>query len=232
MASPFSSFSERGNVFFILLLGIALFAALSMALVQMSDRQGQDVTPEKAKLVATRILNYAREAKTATQRLYTSGTSEADLRFAHPKLAADYGAISSIPTRQLFAPEGGGVEYTEPPSGASTNATATWEFFGNSEIPQVGTTAADLTMVLPSVNAEVCRQINMLLGYDKTAAIPTDSAGGCVYSSTAADRFAGTFKTGGNINVVGTTGFTILPAPQACVSCGGTYHYYNVLIER
>lgn len=227
-----ASGAHRGNVFFMLLLGIALFAALSMALVKMGDRQGQDVTPEKAKLIATRVVAHAREVKEAVRRLYAGGISEADLRFARPAIVDDYGDITVNPTNQLYSETGGGVHYSAPPNGASTDTDSIWEFFGNSALPQVGTDAADLTIVLPKVNEDVCHQINALLGYSVTAAIPTDSAGGCVYSATGADRFSGTFKTGGDINTMGTTGFTILPAPQACVSCGGTYHYYNVLLER
>ena len=75
----------------------------------------------------------------------------------------------------------------------------------------------------------VSRALN---GYDETATIPTDSYGDgkCIASSTASDRFIGTFSS--SPHSPGTTGLVSVPAYQACVNCQGVYSYYNVLIER
>ncbi len=223
---------QRGNVFFLILLGIAMFAMVSMAIMQ-STRGGKDITREKSRLLAETIMRYGREAKDATTRIYQKGVSEADIRFAHPKMAADYGAITDNPTNQMFADEGGGLPYTIPPADAVAAAT-NWEIYGTSAIPQVGSALADLVLVLPNVKPSICQQINALNGYAEEDAIPTDSNvdGQCIASANASDRFTGTFATGGAIHAPGTTGFLTVPAYQACVNCGGVYTYYNVLMER
>ncbi len=225
---------QAGNIFFIILLGIILFAAISGAIMQNSG--SQNIKSERAALLAQQIMRQANELKQATDRLYQNRISEADIRFAHAKMPSEYGDITDTPTRQVFADEGGGLPLVMIPPAASrlSSADGLWTFFGSSDIPQSGTSAADLVAVAPDIKEAVCRKINEALGYTYTATIPVDDSSDskCVYSATAADRFAGTFKTGGNINIVGTSGFTILPAYEACVSCSGTYHYYKVLIER
>lgn len=222
--------AQSGNVFFLLLMGIVLFAAVSMAIVQTSGG-GKDISREKSRLLAESVMRYAREAKDATGRLYRQGVSEADLRFAHPSMATDYGTITTTPENQVFDESGGGLPYAPPPFGAA-GASSNWEVYGTSAIAQVGTAEADLVLVLRNVDVKVCRQINALNGYDEAATIPTDSYGDgkCIASSTASDRFIGTFSS--SPHSPGTTGLVSIPAYQACVNCQGVYSYYNVLIER
>lgn len=223
---------QRGNVFFLILLGVALFAAVSIAVVQ-TTQGGKDISREKARLQAETIMRYAREAKDGVNRMYRNGVSEADLRFAHPKMATEYGSIATTPTNQLFADNGGGLPYTPPPSGIA--GTSNWEFYATSAIPQVGSDAADLVMVLRNLNVNICRQINALNGASETATIPTDSNGDgkCIASNAAStDRFVGTFTTGVDIHAPGTTNQVNVPAYQSCVNCGGVYSYYNVILER
>lgn len=224
---------KRGNVLFIILLGIALFAAVSAAIMSTSSG-GKNIKTERAALRAQQIMRYGEQVKKAVDQLYTNGVSEADIRFASPLLASHYGDITSNTGNQVFTDDGGGLPYTPPPAEALVTTTNTWEFFGTSNVPQVGTTAADLVIVLPDVKLAVCQKINEFIGYTDDATPPVDDAtdSKCVYSSTSADRFAGTFATGGSVNSMGTSGFTLLPAYEACVSCGSNYHYYKVLIER
>lgn len=225
---------QSGNIFFVILMGLVLFGAVSIAISRGGGNGVQNVRNERAALTAQQIARYGAELKKAVDHIYVNGNvSEADLRFAHPILGANYGDPTSVPTRQVFTEQGGGLAYTAPPPLAFRSAVSTWHFFGTSAIPRVGTDEADLVVVLPDIKEAVCRQINVLQNYAATAPIPVDDDGDgkCVYTATAADRFAGTFKTGGDINLMGTTDF-LLPAPEACVSCGGVYHYYKVLLER
>src|SRR5690606_13191983 len=141
-----------------------------------------------------------------------------------------YGDIASHPDWQVFDETGGGLACMAPPSGAQTTPS-TWEGYCTSAAPRVGLGSPEWMLVLPNVSEEVCRQINVLLGYAPDAAIPADVSPGCV-SAAPANRFnGGACATGGDINDMGTTGY-IMPAYQACVSCGSAYHYYSTLIER
>jgi len=225
--------AQNGNVFFVILLGILLFAAVSAAIVR-SGSSGVTVKTERSAQLAQQIMRYAGEVKDGVDRLYVNNkVSEVNIRFSHPRLSNTYGDVGQFTYNQVFAEEGGGVPIMDVPYNAQTTNTNNWEFFGSSDIPQVGTNAADLIIVAPYLKEAVCRKINETLGYAYTASIPVDASSDskCVMG-TNGERFIGTFSTGGNINTVGTSNFTVLPAYEACVSCSGTYHYYKVLIER
>lgn len=224
---------QRGNIFFIILMGILLFAAVSTAIVR-SGSSGVTAKTERSAQLAQQIMRYAGEVRDGVDRLYVNNkVSEANIRFSHPRLAAAYGDMSQFTYNQVFAEEGGGVPFMDVPYNAQTTNSNNWEFFSTSDIPQVGTTAPDLVIVAPNLKEAVCRKINETLGYAYTAAIPVDASSDskCVMGATG-ERYNGTYATGGNINTVGTSNFTVLPAYEACVSCSGTYHYYKVLIER
>jgi hypothetical protein len=220
---------QRGNVFFIILLGITLFAALTMAIMQTS-KGGKDISGEKAGIYAARLTTYAQDVKAAVQTLLNNGVSEVDIRFAHPRLPVTYGDINTDPQNNVFSEGGGGTSYNVPPADATNTTDPEWEFYAYSAMPRVGGGEADMIIVLPNVKEAVCQKINEMSGYAKGAVIPADT-GTCLYSNSAFDRFAGTFATGGSINAVPTTNF-VLPAYQGCVSCSGTYHFYSVLMER
>ena len=115
------------------------------------------------------------------------------------------------------------------------NDGSQWEFFGTSDIPQVGSAKAELLAVLPKVTVEFCESINRQLGFD-AGTLPTDNVNGsspdCVYSAVAADRFVGTFSAAPN--TLDDATFTRLPALQGCVRCASSseYHYFYVLLAR
>ncbi len=220
--------TERGNVFFVILLGVTLFASLSVALLKM-DRGSTNISKEAVEVAASKTLRYVAQLKQSVDFLYQDGVSEADIRFAHPSADAQYGDITTNTSYQVFAETGGGLAYTKPLADISS-ADIDYEFFGFSAAPQVGTDEADLMVVVRNVKESVCNRLNEMVGYDKGATIPSDSST-CVYSSTTSDKFTGTFATGGDINDMGTTDYR-LPAYQACVACGSDYHFYSVLIER
>ncbi len=220
--------AQSGNVFFVILLGITMFAALTGALVQM-DRGTSNVSNERVEVAASQALRYISQLKQSVDFLYQDGVSEANIRFSHPKADSQYGDIATNTNYQVFSENGGGLAYTQPPKDISAS-DIDYDFFGFSAAPQVGTSAPDLMVVMRNVNESVCNRLNEMVGYDKGATIPSDT-GTCVYSSTTSDKFTGTFTTGGSINDMGETDYN-LPAYQACVACGSDYHFYSVLIER
>lgn len=221
-------YKKRGNVFFVILLGVVLFASLSVALMRI-DQGNANISSEKVDVAASQTLRYISQIKQSVDFIYQNGVSEADLRFAHPLADSQYGDINTNIENQIFAEIGGGLSYAKPPSDVST-LDINYEFFGFSAAPQVGTSSPDLMVVVRNVRESVCRRLNELVGYDSDVTIPSDT-GTCVYSSTASDKFTGSFATGGDINDMGTSNYN-LPAHQACVICGSDYHFYSVLLER
>lgn len=100
--------AERGNVLFLILIAVALFAALSYA-VTSATRGGSDSgSGEKAQLQAASILNYQTALKVAVDRMVISGVSPDDIDFTRP---SDAGFNTAPYTRKIFHPQGGGVSY-------------------------------------------------------------------------------------------------------------------------
>lgn len=224
--------AEQGNILFYILLGIVLLGALTVAVRNSGD--GLDnIDREDMILKSTQVQRYARDLSLAVSGLIRDGISETDIRFAHPDAATEYGTITTDPENQVFASEGGKVSYTTPPNGV--NDGSLWEFFGTSDIPQIGSDRAELIAVLPNVTEAFCYAMNSQLGFAQ-GTLPTDDATGttpdCVMGAST-DRFTGSFLDS-TPNTLDETTFSRLPALQACVYCASdsTYNYYYVLLAR
>lgn len=74
---------RSGNVLFLILLAVALFAALSYAVTQSSRSGGNDISDEDARLAASQIVQYATMIEQTIARLILSnGCREQQISFA------------------------------------------------------------------------------------------------------------------------------------------------------
>lgn len=224
--------TQNGSIIFYVLLGIALLGALTVAL--RNSGSGMDnIDREDLVLKANQVQKYGHELTIAVNALLENGVSEAEIRFAYPSAATEYGTITTNPTHQVFGKTGGKADYRTPPSGV--NDGSAWEFFATTDIPQIGSDKAELIAVLPNVTQGFCSVINTQLGFTNGTQ-PTDNATGttpdCVMGA-AAQRFTGTYSDT-TPNILDDTTFSRLPSLQACVYCASdsAYHYYYVLLAR
>ncbi len=223
--------SESGSIIFYVLLGIVLIGLLTVAL-RNSGGGLDNIDKEDLILKAGQVQRYAAELARGVSTLLENHISEADIRFAHPDAATEYGTITTNPGNQVFDVTGGRASYQPAPDGI--NDGSAWEFFGTSDIPQVGSDKPELIAVLPHVTQEFCETMNAQLGFT-AGTQPTDDAAGspaCVMGGSS-DRFAGTFDDA-SPNTLDDTTFSKLPAYQACVLCASdnSYNYYYVLMAR
>jgi hypothetical protein len=224
--------NERGSLLLYILIGVVLIGVLTIAL-RNSGGGSENIDKEDLVLKFNQIQNYGAEISSAVSELLSNKISEADIRFAHPDAATDYGTITTNPTDQVFGKTGGKANYRAPP--LNVNDGSSWEFYGTTNISETGSDRAELIAVLPNVTQEFCNVINSRLGFTNGTQ-PTDSATGttpdCVQGSSS-DRFSGSFNDT-SPNILDSTSFSRLPAMQACVYCasGATYNYYYVLMAR
>ena len=102
--------SEKGNVLFLILIAVALFAALSYA-VTHSSRGGGDVDSDKARLKASQILQWHATLKSEVLRFsLRSGIRAEDIRVS----GGNSWTPCSTGADCLWAPEGGGLEFPPP----------------------------------------------------------------------------------------------------------------------
>lgn len=173
--------SERGNALIYILIATALFATLIYN-VSESGRGGTTaLTQERAKLLATELIEYSNIVAQGVSQMRLRGTTLAQLRFAHPDLStANYGSPDTDPGNEVFNIQGGGIVYKQPPgevriSGDPLNDH--YIFASDNEVVDVGTTCgaagcADLIMALPGIPETVCSQINTLLGVPNPSDAP------------------------------------------------------------
>lgn len=231
---------ERGNVLFLILIAVALFAALSYAVTQSSRSGGGDANKETNLVNSAQLTQYPAGVRTAIVRMIISNNvAVSELEFNPP---SDFGAGKDIddtlsPTKPsvlhaVFHPLGGGATYTQSPADVmASSQPGTWHFSQEFNIPNVGTTQNDLIAYLSGVSSSVCDKINEQLGISSTpvlAAVVVDSVDQIsdgtdqdvpVVTAAAADTDIGAGVDG---------------QPFACFRNGaaGPYVYYHVLIEQ
>ncbi len=157
--------NQKGNVLFLILIAVALFAALSYAVTQ-SSRSGGDASRETNILNAAQLTQYPVTVRTAALRMIIDGYQDTQIAFTKP-----YNTATVSDPLLVFNPLGGGAIYQNAPSEVMDNGSAgEWFFNMNYEIPQIGSSVASSTLgneliaFLPGVSESVCKRLNQEAG--------------------------------------------------------------------
>lgn len=235
--------SERGNVFFFIFIGCALFAALSYTVANMmKSGDPSRVAEEKSRLYAGEILDVGRQLREAVQDLRISNSCRAEeISFENP-VVGGYN-FSTREACKIYSPAGGSLSYYEPAKDwLQGSAAAASTLFGQIYFPNnvcvqdVGEGGAgcesdglnneDLVMILPFIKPDVCKQINKSLGLAEAPVVEAGSA----WSGTA-PKFQGAFTDGVIMNQPGIA--------AACFEGSGSndppaqsWHFVQVLLAR
>lgn len=227
---------QSGNVIVFILMAVVLIGIVTAA-IRSGGGERANIDQEQLVIRAAEIRQHAAEFERAVAFLLQNGTSEYDIRFAHADAPSSYGNPATNPQNQVFARQGGGAAYRRPPAGIQVTP-GSWQFYGNSALPQVGSSRPDLVAVLPNITADFCAEINRANGY-AAGVVPTDPNPICIHTGssayfTNADGTPGTqddFNTG-STNVIPAGSF-IMPATQGCLRCDdASLHFFHVLLAR
>jgi hypothetical protein len=227
---------ERGNVLFYVLIGITLLAALIYAVSQSGRGSVQQVNIEKAKLLATEMIEYTNAVSTAFAQLRLRGCKLEQMSFEN---AVDLGYVNaSAPgdkTCNIFDLAGGGITFKNPPPEASDGASRQL-FTIELVINEVGSTCigescTDLAMYSGPLSLPVCMELNEKLNVPNPAgAPPADEA-----ELNSAEKYDGAISQesmigensgGGDVTLKGKT--------AACFqdTNDNKYYFYKVLQAR
>lgn len=200
-----STNTKSGNVLFIILVGIVLFAALTVT-VTKAGKNTSGSKREKTALLASELIDYATSVKAATQRLLISkGCANTEISFETSKLTG-YAHTPSINKCRLFHSAGGKMNYHAPnlkvldKAHSSESGYGEWFLTGGLGIPSMGTTgytADELILTLPYIKDDICKKINEK-GQVPTNPIPEED------NTPAAHfilKFTGTY--GGGVDIDG-----------------------------
>ncbi len=216
-----------GNIL-IYILGAILLLGLLIVALKGSFQEGTGIDAEKALMSANDIQRYGAEMERGVSYILRNNFSETDIRFANPNAASSYGSIDDDPRRQVFSPQGGGVEWRAAP--AIQTSPTPWSFCAQTAIAGVGSTCtdascADLVAYLMFLPKELCLRINDAVGVSNPLGNPPVDSDGWTWGVP----FLGTYSYAATLSTAGNETFG---KQEACVEAGGTYHYYRVLLAR
>ena len=172
---------EKGNVLFLILIAIILFAALSYAVTSSTRSGTNNTSKEKDDLAASRLLNFATALQTGIMRLRTvNGVEITDLYFNNDVYKSINSSLlfptmgtPSDPKLYVFHPLGGGVSPQTFVDFGVTCATCPGaapapghSAMGWINIPDDGTPTADPAWYVHALNRGVCSALNAKLGID------------------------------------------------------------------
>jgi hypothetical protein len=239
------SVKEAGNVFFLVIVGVALFAALGVTFSR-GTRTGKDrISEKRAELFAQDILSYAQLMSRSTDRVIGRSVSESDISFENNIVTTGYtNANCADDTCKIFSSSGGGAKYKEPDddwldsSFTGDEGYGEWRFTRAMCVEDLGGSCNDsdtnddeLVMILPYVKITLCKTINKNLQIS-TSTIPSDPDRAIPdalekYDGDAPDSSLTLDDTGSLL-----TNKTAGCFESAAGTLDGAYTFYQVLIER
>jgi len=158
--------TQRGGVLILVLIGVAIFAALSYAVSQglrLGEGTTENASRDKAMLDATSVLDFAHATQSAVQEMKVEKGDPSSFDFVIP---GDEPAYSTAPhTLKVFHPQGGGVTYIpvwEQLDDPAQATTTEWNFISNS-VENIGSTNPELLITLVAIPEKICSEINRSL---------------------------------------------------------------------
>lgn len=210
---------ENGNVLFLILIAVALFAALSYAITQ-SGRGGGDTSNDKLKLDVSRFLQQSVMVKTEILRRNIFGKT---IQFDNT-------------SGGIYEP-GEGIALEFPPGSLSYSQAATilrrfgWGRVVSSRLiaggVDIGTSADDEYLLVAYLSDDACAEINdALLGNDAVPSAVIGALGSANYTTPLQySNFTGfgVFSFAGDIDVLNVPG---------CSNYQGIYNIYVDVISE
>jgi hypothetical protein len=244
---PNQRWSEKGNVLFLILIAVALFAALSYVVTQSTRSGGGSTEREKNILSSAQMTQYPTSLRTSLIRMVLAGVAIENVKFDAPASAGPFTTLSS--SQLVFHPQGGGATFQQAPPdlSASGSSPLTWTYNAEFDVPGIGIDGPggnDVIAFLPGVSSGVCKQVNEELGIDVsgcTAGATFPSGVPEVTNATAArvntnmiNTYA--FPAVDSPNLTGPVGCTTVFDRQAsgcfAEAVSGRFVFYSVLLER
>lgn len=236
---------EKGNVLFLILIAVALFAALSYAVTQSTRTGGGSSDGETALISSAQMTQYPASIRTSVVRMILGGVDVGELEFNQP---SNFSNCNSALDYCVFHPSGGGATYAYAPgdmmASAGGNTAGEWVFNGENQIDLLGTTngggpngsTADIIAFLPGITQTLCSRINEELGLPQTPPSETGIDVSTQMINTDGTTSIGVDSTGGSGGTIGDAAgsHTFDGQPFGCFEVGATnvYVYYHVLVER
>lgn len=161
---------ESGNVLFLVLIAVIMFAALSYA-VTKTTRGGGSIEREEKTLKASRLALMGTVVQSAVTRMTVTGVQPASVDLH----TGDNVTVCAAGSNCVFAPEGGGATVPNPMVELFSGAPVVtyYEVADGWTVSGIGTASADIIMTMSSLTSAGCTEINR--GLKLTVPPPEDA---------------------------------------------------------
>ena len=241
---------QAGNVLIMILVAVALFAALSYAIMQGSRTSTGWVSDTALKGHIDGLFSYANSIQSAVTRLKLRGCTNEQINFKTP--SGDFTNPNSPADGRcdIFSTAGGGIQWKTPEtalldttkSSYTDNGYGIFFFTGRVRVMGIGSdctsaSCSELLFELPHLTQKACETINSMLGVVPNPDLNVSVNGHTFGSGT---KFTGTytFSSAGATSTFGDTETWLIGKDAACVYHSGApvagypYIFYKVLIKR
>ena len=238
--------SQRGNILFLILLAVVLFAALTYAVTSSTRGSGRDASKESLQSTVAQISNFGMSVRAALLRMTTTGGFQPwqiDYSKANFTVAGANTTSCTTSACKLHDPAGGAIGGYTIPSNLWGDATTCgyitgWKgqyYFQNISVKGLKVdTERDLMLMYPGVSKALCIAVNDANGVANPGGNPP------------VDTAISMTPYGGNLTQeIATTGAVSLGDEEASITgkqmfCAeynysgnpGCYNLYFSLIER
>lgn len=227
---PSAALSQRGNVLFLILIAVALFAALAYVMSQSMRAGGSGDQNEAWMVQSSQITQYPVSVANSIQKMIIANTDVQAIEFNPPAAFDDL----SNPKLGVFHPDGGAATYASAGIEAMEGGVqGTWYFNADFEIVGVGADAAnnfegnDIIAFLPGITNGVCDQVNKRFGI--TGDI--DAAAGIAAAATA--MMDNDYSIPSTEQILGGADTPALKGKAfGCVKSNGQNIYYHTIMAR
>ena len=247
-SSPSRRTAESGNVLFLILVAVVLFAALTYAVTQ-SRWGNNEESVEKNLISKAQITQYPADISTSIVRMMLNHDVTIDQLDFNPPTAFDIPNTAYVDPhgkriRAVFHADGGGITWQQAPAVVMDDGQpGQWYYNANFSIPNIGNTSVmdasgnDLIAFLPGVRQDVCEKIDESVGLAAHAlpVMKIDMAAMKVTQHAVAGVVIPPFPVSPGTPLVPVTGASVAGQPFACLSNGASppvFVYYHVLLER
>ncbi len=227
--------NEHGSVFYIIMLGIVLFAAISTVVVQSGKGGTSAISDEKAEIYAAELIQYGASVAAAAKRIQmVNECTDEQISFETPdSVTYDNPNAPDDERCHVFDVNGGRISYTRQ----FENKTLALEFSGTTEVKDIGSTCAqascsDLIMTVMNLTSKaVCEKINKKLG---VAMVNGDIP---KYPGVSSPVFTGAYSYGSRTFGGDAPSITLAGKKAACYfdtnsAATSPYGFYTVLLAR
>lgn len=167
--------AQRGNILFLILLAVVLFAALAYAVTSSMRGGGKDAGNEKTEAKVSQMLNYFAELNAGIQRMMlVNDVKDYQINFYYQSSSTYVMGGNDNPNCtesrcRVFDPAGGGVVGRLAMDFQRSDITGSGPYprVFYISVPGVGSSAPDIVLKLHGITTPICRAINKKFGADE-----------------------------------------------------------------